>query len=43
MFEGNAKARADLKAGTLYAVMGQEQWVYYGQITPEKHDGGTGP
>jgi hypothetical protein len=39
MFEGDAKARADLKAGALYALMGESDWVYYGQVTPEKRVG----
>jgi hypothetical protein len=32
-------ARADLKAGTLYAVIGEAGWIYYGQVTPEKSVG----
>ena len=36
MFEKEPSARADLKPGTLYAVAGEEAWVYYGQVTPEK-------
>ena len=36
MLTGDPKARADLKAGTLYAVMGDGGWIYYGQVTPEK-------
>jgi hypothetical protein len=39
MFMGDPNARADLKAGTLYAVMGDGGWVYYGQATPEKRVG----
>jgi hypothetical protein len=39
MFMGDRNARADLKAGTLYAVMGDGGWVYYGQVTPEKRVG----
>jgi hypothetical protein len=39
MFTGDPKARADLKAGTLYAVMGDGGWIYYGQVTPEKRVG----
>ena len=36
MFAPDPKARADWKPGTLYALMGEGQWVYYGQITPDK-------
>lgn len=39
VFEGDPKARADLKAGTLYAVLGEDGWVYYGQVTPDKSVG----
>ena len=39
MFEGDPKARADLKAGTLYAVSGDDGWVYYGQVSPDKSVG----
>lgn len=39
MFEEQPTARADLKAGTLYAVAGERGWVYYGQVTPEKNIG----
>ena len=39
MFEGLPKARADMKAGALYAVTGDAGWVYYGQVTPEKKIG----
>ena len=39
MFERDPKARADLKAGTLYAVVGEGAWVYYGQVTPDKSVG----
>ena len=39
MFTTNPKARADLKPGTLYALLGDGGWVYYGQITPEKSVG----
>jgi len=28
-----------MKAGTLYAVSGQDGWIYYGQITPEEYVG----
>jgi hypothetical protein len=36
MFEANPKARADLKPGTLYAVSGEGEWLYYGQVTTDK-------
>jgi hypothetical protein len=36
MFEADPKARADLKPGTLYAISGEDGWVYYGQVTPDK-------
>lgn len=36
MFSNNPNARADLKAGTLYAVTGEAGWIYYGQVTAEK-------
>jgi len=39
MFTSDPKARADLKFGTLYALMGDGGWVYYGQVTPEKSVG----
>lgn len=39
MFEAKPTARADMTAGTLYALMGDDGWVYYGQITPEKKVG----
>lgn len=39
MFEGGPNARADLKPGTLYALVGESGWVYYGQITPDKSVG----
>ncbi|MBY0583148.1 MAG: hypothetical protein K2P68_09570 [Sphingomonas sp.] len=39
MFEAKPTARADLAAGTLYAVTGESAWVYYGQVTPEKNVG----
>lgn len=39
MFESNPTARADLKEGTLYAVMGEGDWVYYGQVTSDKSVG----
>ncbi|TXC73617.1 hypothetical protein FSZ31_02420 [Sphingorhabdus soli] len=39
MFEGKASSRADLKSGTLYAVAGEAQWIYYGQVTTDKRVG----
>ncbi|MFA5970161.1 MAG: hypothetical protein WC816_13085 [Sphingomonas sp.] len=39
MFEEQPKARADMKAGTLYAVTGDSGWIYYGQVTHEKKIG----
>ena len=39
MFEEKPTARADLTAGTLYAITGSGGWIYYGQITPEKSVG----
>lgn len=36
MFDPKPTARADLKAGTLYAIAGEGDWIYYGQVTPEK-------
>jgi len=36
MFETQPAARADMKAGALYAIAGEGDWVYYGQVTPEK-------
>lgn len=39
MFTADPKARSDLKPGTLYALLGDGEWVYYGQVTPEKRVG----
>jgi hypothetical protein len=39
MFEESPSARADLKPGTLYAIHGQYDWIYYGQVTPAKSVG----
>lgn len=39
MFDPDPKARSDLKSGTLYAVTGEQGWLYYGQVTPEKNIG----
>lgn len=36
MFETAPTARADLKAGTVYAVTGENGWLYYAQVTPSK-------
>ncbi|MBA4748327.1 MAG: hypothetical protein H2056_06405 [Sphingopyxis sp.] len=36
MFGGVPNARADLKSGTLYALIGDGDWIYYGQVTAEK-------
>lgn len=39
VFEAKPTARADMTAGTLYALAGDGGWVYYGQVTPEKKVG----
>lgn len=39
MFEARPKARAVLKAGTLYAVSGEGDWIYFGQVAPDKKIG----
>ena len=39
MFSINPKAQADLKSGTLYALVGEGGWIYYGQVTPGKSIG----
>jgi hypothetical protein len=39
MFEALPKARAGLKPGTLYALLGEQGWIYYGQVNPEKSIG----
>jgi hypothetical protein len=39
VFEAKTNARADMTAGTLYALVGNGGWVYYGQVTPEKKVG----
>jgi hypothetical protein len=36
MFQGDPKARADLRFGTLYAIAGESDWIYYGQIARNK-------
>ncbi|SEQ88189.1 hypothetical protein SAMN05216548_108190 [Faunimonas pinastri] len=37
MSSSDPKARADLTTGTLYAVRGESDWLYYGQVTAEKN------
>ena len=39
MFEGDPLSRADLTSGTLYAVTGDANWIYYGQVTPDRRIG----
>jgi len=39
MFEALPKARAVLKAGTLYAVSGERDWIYFGQVARDKQIG----
>jgi hypothetical protein len=39
MFESNPKARVSMKPGTLYAVCGEGDWIFYGQVTPQKKVG----
>lgn len=39
MFDTLPKARAVLKAGTCYAVCGEENWIYFGQVGPDKQVG----
>ncbi|MGI4811667.1 MAG: hypothetical protein ACRYF2_26645 [Janthinobacterium lividum] len=39
MFPADPKARGDLAQGTLYAISGEENWIYYGQVTPAKRIG----
>jgi len=36
VFEENPKARSDFKAGTLYAIWGIADWIYYGQVAVDK-------
>jgi hypothetical protein len=36
VFEEDAKARSDFKAGTLYAIWGIADWIYYGQVAVDK-------
>jgi hypothetical protein len=37
--EGQPTSRADMTAGALYAITGEADWIYYGQVTPEKKVG----
>ncbi|WGM45537.1 hypothetical protein KOAAANKH_00400 [Brevundimonas sp. NIBR10] len=39
MFEPDPNARAVLAAGTLYAVVGTDGWIYFGQVTPLRRIG----
>jgi hypothetical protein len=39
MFEEDPKARSDFKAGTLYAIWGVADWIYYGQVAVDKSVG----
>jgi hypothetical protein len=39
MFQVKSTACADLKPGVLYAAAGEDDWLYYGQVTPEKNIG----
>lgn len=39
MFGEKPSARADMTSGALYAVTGKSDWIYYGQVTPEKKVG----
>lgn len=39
MFGTSPSSRADLRSGTLYAISGEENWVYYGQVAPDKRIG----
>jgi len=36
VFEQDPKARSDFKAGTLYAIWGIGDWIYYGQVAVDK-------
>jgi len=36
VFEEDPKARSDFKAGTLYAIWGIADWIYYGQVAVDK-------
>ena len=39
MFEAEPKARADMQVGTLYAISGVRNHIYYGQVTADKSIG----
>lgn len=39
MFPADPKARGDQAQGTLYAISGEENWIYNGQVTPAKRIG----
>ncbi|MEN3976462.1 hypothetical protein [Emcibacter sp. SYSU 3D8] len=39
MFTNEANARADMKQGTVYALIGENSWIYYGQVTADKSVG----
>jgi hypothetical protein len=39
VFPEDPKARSDLRAGTLYAVWGAGDWIYYGQVASDKSVG----
>lgn len=39
VFDPTPAARADLTPGTLYAILREGGWLYYGQVTPEKNIG----
>jgi len=36
MFEIDPSAKTDLKPGTLYAIAGEEGWIYYGRVAADK-------
>lgn len=39
MFDLQPSAKADLRPGTLYAVAGEQGWIYYGQAMPDRRIG----
>lgn len=39
MFGADPKASRNLKRGALYAVAGEDGWIYYGQVMPDKYVG----
>lgn len=39
MFDEAPKARADMIGGSVYALSGEDGWLYYGQVTPDKRVG----